>query len=60
MTTTQEVAPTSQELEDAFQECRRTYTGTGMCFAPDYLEARRKYHALLVKAGILHSKLVDK
>jgi hypothetical protein len=46
-------------IEAARAECQRTYVGPGACHLPEYLAARRAYHALLVEAGRLDPRLAD-
>lgn len=50
---------TAAQLQDALAECQRTYSGPGACWLPEYLEARKAYHRLLVEAGRLDPKLAD-
>ena len=47
-------------IEAARAECRRTYAGPGPCYLPEHLAARRKYHALMVAAGMLDPRLADR
>jgi hypothetical protein len=47
------------ELDLALIECRHTYRGPGPCYLPDYLMARHKYHAILVRRGMLDPKLAE-
>ena len=47
-------------LDAALAECRRLYVGPGPCHLPDYMAARRRYHVLLVAAGMLDPRLADK
>jgi hypothetical protein len=54
MTTELELA-----IEAAEAECRRTYVGPGACYLPEYVAARRAYHALMVGAGMLDPRLAD-
>ena len=49
-------------IEEAFAECQRLYIKPAIgtrCERPEYLEARRRYHALLVAAGMLHPSLAE-
>lgn len=39
-------------LDAALAECGRTFRGPPPCFRPEYLAARRAYHAALVEAGL--------
>ncbi len=52
---------TEDKISAALEECRRTYRdrGDGQCHLPDYLAARRSYHALLVRVGVLDPALAD-
>lgn len=44
--------PSSEEIEAALQRCRDTIGPEVPCRLPEYLEARKRYHALLLLAGI--------
>jgi hypothetical protein len=48
------------EIAAALAECQRTYRGSGRCMLPEYLAARRVYHALLVRHGMLDPRLADR
>ena len=50
----------NKELEEAYKECQRTCGPTLPCFIPEYLEARYKYHQLLLKHGLIDPKLTQK
>jgi len=57
---TSEVMSNHDQIEAALAECRRLYRGPGPCYLPDYLAARRDYHALLVNAGFLDPQFAEK
>ncbi len=44
------------DIERARQKCDATYVGPGGCYLPEYLEARREYHTLMVKAGQMDAR----
>ena len=48
------------ELDAALNECRRKHVGPGPCGLLPYLEARHRYHTLLVARGLLDPKLAEK
>lgn len=49
-----------EAIDAALTECRRTYVGPGPCYLPEYMAARRKFHALMVAAGMLDPRLADR
>jgi hypothetical protein len=49
-----------RDLDIALEECRRTVMYPTPCDLPEYLEARRDYHALLVRHGVLNPRLAEK
>jgi len=54
------VKPTADELDAALRACRGAYVGPGPCHRPDYLAARRRYALLLVAAGVLRMRDLDR
>ncbi len=54
--------PDSEPLKWALYACEVNWLGAGAaspCLDADYLSARKRYHGLLVAAGLLDPKLAD-
>jgi hypothetical protein len=63
------MSESSQNVDHALAECRRTYVPRRtppcrpedfVCDRPEYLVARRHYHALMVEAGMLDPRFAEK
>jgi hypothetical protein len=47
-------------LEEALNECHRTYVGPGLCTLWEHLLARYEFHRLLVERKMLDPKHADR
>lgn len=54
---------TNDDIEAAQERCDVEWRRAGSvapCYAPRYMAARKAYHALLVRAGLLRPERADK